>query len=98
MKVEFHPEAEEEFIEEAAFYEQQVPSLGNAFVAEVELAVTILEDYPELGAEFDSPFRYLPMRRFPHSLIYAVESHCIWIVAVGHHRRRPGYWRNRQDR
>lgn len=98
MRVDFHPEAEVEFIEEAVFYEDQVPSLGSAFIAEVELAVAILEEYPELGAEFDSPFRYLPMRRFPHSLIYAVESHCIWIVAVAHQRRRPGYWRDRQDR
>lgn len=33
MRYEFHPEAEEEFIEAAAYYEQAVPGLGDGEVA-----------------------------------------------------------------
>jgi plasmid stabilization system protein ParE len=98
MKIEFHPQAEEEFAEEAAYYERQVSTLGASFISELESAVAILEAHPELGAEFENPFRHLLMRRFPHSLIYAIEPSRIWIVAVAHQRRRPGYWHERIDR
>jgi hypothetical protein len=33
--------------------------------------------------------------RFLHLLFYRVERERIFIVAVAHHRRRPGYWRSR---
>lgn len=98
MRVEFHPRAEEEFIEEAAYYEEQVAGLGNSFISELEAAAISLEDHPRMGAESESPFRYLPMRRFPHSLIYTVEANQIWVLAVAHQSRRPGYWRERSDR
>jgi hypothetical protein len=32
---------------------------------------------------------------FPFSLVYRVRHAEIEIVAVAHHRRRPGYWRSR---
>jgi hypothetical protein len=35
MIYEFHPEAEQEFIEAAAYYEQNVASLGERFGSEV---------------------------------------------------------------
>ena len=35
MKLEFHPEAELELIEAAAFYELEVPGLGERFAIEV---------------------------------------------------------------
>jgi toxin ParE1/3/4 len=33
--------------------------------------------------------------RFPYALIYAVEERRVFVVAVAHFRRRPGYWRDR---
>jgi hypothetical protein len=35
MKLEFHPEAEEEFLEAVSYYEVQTPGLGERFAAEV---------------------------------------------------------------
>ncbi|MDZ7842156.1 MAG: type II toxin-antitoxin system RelE/ParE family toxin [Gammaproteobacteria bacterium] len=98
MRVEFHPRAEEEFIEEAAYYEEQVAGLGEAFIMEIESAANLLEDHPKIGAEFESVFRHLPARRFPHSLIYTIKTRRIWVLAVAHQSRRPGYWRERSDR
>ena len=34
MKAEFHPAASEEIVETAAFYDNEVPSLGDGFIAE----------------------------------------------------------------
>lgn len=95
MKVAYHPEAQKELDETGAFYESRIPGLGGRFVDEVERASALLEEFPEIGRQLDRVFRQLSLRRYPYSLIYSAESDCVWIVAVAHNRRRPGYWRRR---
>jgi len=46
MKLEFHPEAELEFIEAATYYEQQVPGLAERFGTEVRSAIDLLLERP----------------------------------------------------
>lgn len=38
--------------------------------------------------------RYV-LDRFPYSVLYAVASDRVWVVAVAHQHRRPGYWQQR---
>jgi hypothetical protein len=35
------------------------------------------------------------VRRFPYGVIYRVREEVIWVVAIAHMRRRPGYWLDR---
>jgi len=98
MRYEFHPEAEEEFIEAAAYYERNVPGLGERFGSEVRRTIERLLEYPELGSPIDADLRRLMLTRFPYSLIYSFTSDLLRVVAVAHARRRPGYWRPRVDR
>lgn len=72
-----------------------MPGLGDAFINELEVATGLLQKHPELGVEVDFSFRRLPLRRFPHSLIYSVEGDRLWVLAAAHQKRRPGYWRER---
>jgi hypothetical protein len=58
MKLEFHPEAQQEFLEALSHYEAEVSGLGERFDAEVRRGVTLLRQYPELGAT--SSTLYLP--------------------------------------
>jgi toxin ParE1/3/4 len=95
MDIEFHPEAEEEFIEAARFYETRVPGLGSRFIDELEALEALLKGRPEIGAQIDAMFRRAVFRKFPFSLIYTVEEARILVVAVAHQRRMPGYWRDR---
>jgi len=48
MRYEFHPEAEAEFIEAAAYYERSVPGLGERFGAEVRGTLELLLQYLNL--------------------------------------------------
>jgi toxin ParE1/3/4 len=98
MKYEFHPEAEWEFIEEAARYESEVPGLGHRFGSEIERVVELLLENPKIGAPVDDDLRHFVLRRFPHSIIYAVIADVLFIVAVAHGSREPGYWRSRTAR
>ena len=95
MRYEFHPEAEQEFIEAAAYYERNVRGLGERFGSEVRHAIERLLEYPELGSPIDADLRRLLLTRFPYFLIYSFTADLLRVVAVAHSRRRPGYWRTR---
>ena len=95
MKLEFHPEAEEEFLEAVSYYEVQMPGLGERFAAEVRTAGTLLLEYPEIGQVMSQDLRKLVLDRFPYYLIYNISSETVYIVAVDHERRKPGYWETR---
>lgn len=43
MIVEFHPDAEMEFIEAAAYYDARVPGLGDQLAANVAAATSLLQ-------------------------------------------------------
>lgn len=98
MRLEFHPEAELEFIEAAAHYELQVPGLGQRFEAEVRRATDILLDHPDIGSRADPHLRRFILNRFPFTLYYSATSDVLRIEVVAHQSRRPGYWRSRIDR
>jgi len=93
MIIEFHPEAGEELIISSEFYETKVIGLGNEFLNETERMLQVLVDTPLLGIELETPFRRAVLRRFPFSLIYTAEENLLWVVAVAHHKLKPGYWK-----
>jgi plasmid stabilization system protein ParE len=98
MEIELHPEAELEFIESSAYYESRVLGLGEKFINELEGIKLVLLSNPRIGAPVNHIFRKALFRRFPYSVIYTIKSTRIWVLAIAHHRRRPGYWRERYDR
>jgi hypothetical protein len=50
--VEFHPEAQNEFIAAARFYERQTEGLGLDFITSVQRAYERLREFPLSGAPF----------------------------------------------
>lgn len=98
MNYEFHPEAEQEFIEAAVHYETKVTGLGERFGAEVNRVIELLLDNPKIGASVEEEIRHFVLRHFPHSVIYAEASGILFILAIAHGSREPGYWRSRKDR
>lgn len=95
MILEFHPAAERELAEAAIWYEQAIDGLGGQFSHEVERATKLLLERPAIGVDVGYGRRRLPVRRFPFTIIYAVSPGVLYILAVAHDKRRPGYWRSR---
>ena len=93
--VEFHPGAQDEFISAAQFYESQTNGLGFDFILTVQRTYEGLLDFPATGPPFGRRLRRLLVPKFPYGLVYRVEPERIYIVAVMHLHRRPGYWRSR---
>ena len=98
MNFEFHPEAEDEFIEQAARYDSEVVGLGARFGDEVYRVIELLLENPRIGAPVDENLYHFVLRGFPHSVVYAVVADTLFIVAVAHGSRKPGYWRSRTGR
>lgn len=66
------------------------------FLGEIEQALGLLAQFPELGEAGSYNMRMLPLHNFPYSLIYRLQSDAIRIIAIAHHSRRPGYWIGRR--
>jgi toxin ParE1/3/4 len=81
----------------AAFYTDKANAeLGLAFVAEFDRGANFLLANPLIGTPFRGTSRRYVLRRFPYSIIYRTSADQVQIVAVAHHRRRPGYWTKRK--
>jgi len=65
MKAAFHPDASEELLETAAYYEEQIPGLGERFIIEVEGVVGVLSDQSEIGQKVGEIYRRILLVRFP---------------------------------
>ncbi|SCC95458.1 putative plasmid stabilization system protein, RelE/ParE family [Thiomonas sp. X19] len=97
MKLVVSPSALTELHDAAAFYTLKADvGLGLAFVTEFERTANLVLANPLLGAVFRGTRRRYILRRFPYSIIYQVTAEELRILAVAHHRRRPGYWAQRK--
>jgi toxin ParE1/3/4 len=87
----FHPEAEREYTEAANYYFKINPDLSVRFYDEIERLILEARTQPDRFRMFDPPAR----RHFSDVFPYLDQPDRVWIVAVMHMKRRPGYWRER---
>jgi plasmid stabilization system protein ParE len=92
----YDPAAKFEIREAAAYYEESREGLGKEFLVTVEAAVQQLVSHPLLSRRIRGRFRRWLVPRFPYGIIYCVEGDAIYIAAVMHLHRKPGYWKNRR--
>lgn len=92
----FLPEAEQEMLEAAIYYQSQASGLGVDYLSEAEHAVQAIAESPMTWPIIEGEIRRRLIRRFPFGILYRIEPERIVIVAVAHLRRRPDYWRGRK--
>lgn len=92
--------AAEEAAEAAAWYEMQRPGLGAEFERAVNAALDLLEE--EIvplasvpGTAGERGAKRLILKRFPYDVVVRERGGEIVVIALAHHSRRPGYWRDR---
>lgn len=96
MRVVSHPEADEELVAAALWYEDRQPGLGDAFLDEFERTLRRVVAEPERWRKIRGDNRKLNLRRFPYAIVYSVRTDTIYVKAVMHLHRRPFYWKTRQ--
>jgi toxin ParE1/3/4 len=89
-------EASEEISEAISYYETQEAGLGGKLRDEVEALIDKIVASPLLWRERQPGYRRANCKIFPYYVIYCIRGDVIFIVAIGHGARRPGYWRQRK--
>ena len=69
--------------------------MRSVFIRTIQRTYERLLEFPATGAPFGRRFRRVLVPKFPYGLLYRVEPDRIYIIAVMHLHRRPGYWRSR---
>jgi plasmid stabilization system protein ParE len=93
--IEFDLDAKGEMMEASQFYEARGIGLGVSFLSEVQRAIQLVSSFPESGSPLTANVRRTLVKRFPYAIIYSNQPEKIFIVAVMHTSRKPGYWRKR---
>lgn len=95
MIVSVSAEAEAELTEASRHYAGEADlALGLAFIDEFERTLALLAEHPQLGVEWKR-WRRFSLRRFPYSVVYTFGGEELTVIALAHHRRKPGYWSGR---
>jgi toxin ParE1/3/4 len=96
LRLVLDPAAFAELREAAKFYEGSRRGLGRDFLECVETAFDSIVRHPTLWRMLKGRFRRCLVHRFPYGIIYAVEDDTIYVAAIMHLRRQPGYWERRR--
>jgi len=91
----FHPEIASEVKASYLWYQEQANGLGDDFLDELESSYQAISELPRTWPLFQSGFRRFLLSRFPFSVIYREQDKSIYVVAVMHNSRNPGYWLHR---
>jgi hypothetical protein len=97
MNLDMHPEARLELREAMAYYEGCYDGLGLEFSREIYASIMRIAKSPLLWSKLSKNSRRFLTKRFPYSVIYQVVGDDLYIVAVAHQSRKPGYWKERLE-
>ena len=95
MKYAFSEWASEELDEASMHYEKQSVGLGLEFLNEIDRAIQRIIAFPEACERMVKDVRLCQVTRLPYAIVYFVKDETIYVVAVMHQHRIPGYWKKR---
>lgn len=95
MKLIFLDDAESEFVAAVLYYETIQPGLGIKLRDEVSQNISWIKEHADSPRLRSGNYYRVNLRVFPHYIAYIIREETIWIVAVAHAYRKPGYWIDR---
>jgi hypothetical protein len=95
MNYYFLEPAKDELDQATAYYESQRAGLREAFKLEINKAIQRILDHPAAWIALSKSTRCCRTNRFPYGVVYNIRGEDIFIVAIMHLHRKPGYWKNR---
>ena len=91
--VRLEPRAERDIADAFLWYRERNPMAAESFRAEVFDLIDRIADVPLSWPVIDEDGnRRRSLRRFPYAVIFEVRQDTITVMAIAHHRRKPGYW------
>ena len=75
----------------AIYYDDCRDGLGTEFLDELDAIFGLVKAHPEIGQVIDRACRRVLLARFPFGVIYRRRDEVIYVVAIMHLHRKPGY-------
>lgn len=97
IELEYHPDASDEVAEAFSWYARIDPEVGQQFKLEFEHAEQLVQRSPESWATYLLETRGFRFQKFPFVLSCVIRGQQVFIVALAHTTRKPGYWRERLE-
>lgn len=94
-RVRLHPLALRELGMAAKRCDRDQPGSGSRLLSAVDRTIVRVATAPRQGSPYLHGTRRFIVHRFPYSTVYVALDPLSHVVAVAHHKRRPGYWRRR---
>ena len=94
-RIEFHEFARDEYISAARWYEDRQPGLGGEFMEAIESLVERAAEDRLPGLAGGTPSQgvlKLLEPRFGYAIYFEPAKDAMYVWAIAHGRRRPGYW------
>ena len=96
-KIELHPEVENDLTQASEYYQHNRNGYGVRFLENYVKSINVIRQFPEIGTFYIADILCTRIREFPYSIFYLNLEKSIFILAVIHDRRRPGFWMNRMN-
>ena len=101
MKLIVHPDAQDEALNAALYYQDIEPSLGDDIWSQYWKIIDALAERPErfplLETVRSRTIRRTRLKRFPYMVVYEIVGEDVFVLAFAHTARRPNYWRSRRS-
>jgi hypothetical protein len=95
MRIKLSPEAAEEMIQAANWYDSREPGLGDQFLNACDAAFQLIKSDPARHLHVGRGFHRYLLPRFPFAVFYEFQSDLLIIAAVFHGSRNPSVWQKR---
>jgi len=89
------PDAANDILEAAKWYDNNLMGLGESFLESVDSAINSIQQNPEAYPKVYKELRKILLKKFPFSLFYLYEDEQIITIAVFHASRNSKSWKNR---
>lgn len=87
-----HPAAEVDAQSARAWYAERNAVAAAQFLTNLDIAIGRIHGSPERWPRVFGDYRRFILPKFPFSVVYRIHGNEIEVIAIAHHRRRPGYW------
>lgn len=94
-RIRIHSQAQQEINEAFEWYFKRSPKAAEAFLSEIGASLAQIAAHLQLYPVYTKNTRKRVLEKFPYSVIFQEKDEVIFVVAVAHAKRRPGYWRVR---
>ena len=92
LGIRLHPQAAVEAETSRAWYFERSASVAASFLEELDAAIHAIRESPSRWPPIHGRYRRFVLHKFPFSVVYVARDGFIEVIAIAHHRRKPGYW------